>query len=405
MSKGLSIGTPSGLSASSCGYCGSPGQRSAGATSHHTAGLLANKLTCDVYQKMIDRGWRRSGTWCYRPHLETSCCPNYTIRLDASKFRTSKSQRKLINRFNRFILTGSKTGEGQKPMKARASEPTLAETIHLPEASFVSPNTPKHNFQVTLEPSSYTAEKYALFEKYQTTIHSDSTTPSGFKRFLVDTPLIREAIPYPTPPLEHLPKEYGSYHQLYRIDGVLVAMAVLDILPSCVSSVYFMYDKEWEEFSFGKISALRECSLAQELNNAGISELHYVYLGFYIHSCQKMKYKADYGPSFLLDHQDYEWYPLEQFRSLLDSHRYVDFSDPTKSLQGASPISPGQPDVSLDEDWLNKIMVISEIKDNTIYIIPAPLCKEWKEEYQRSSILWCAWALGRELTKDMIFNL
>ena len=38
-------------------------------------------------------------------------------------------------------------------------------------------------------------------------------------------------------------------------------MAVLDILPSCVSSVYFMYDKEWEQFSFGKASTRRTYSL------------------------------------------------------------------------------------------------------------------------------------------------
>ena len=31
-------------------------------------------------------------------------------------------------------------------------------------------------------------------------------------------------------------------------------MSVIDILPNCVSSVYFMYDKNWERFSLGKVS-------------------------------------------------------------------------------------------------------------------------------------------------------
>jgi arginyl-tRNA---protein transferase len=31
-------------------------------------------------------------------------------------------------------------------------------------------------------------------------------------------------------------------------------MGVLDILPDCVSSVYFMYDKTWEKYSLGKVS-------------------------------------------------------------------------------------------------------------------------------------------------------
>ena len=29
---------------------------------------------------------------------------------------------------------------------------------------------------------------------------------------------------------------YGSYHQLYRIDGKLVAVGVVDILPKCLVS-------------------------------------------------------------------------------------------------------------------------------------------------------------------------
>ena len=50
-----------------------------------------------------------------------------------------------------------------------------------------------------------------------------------------------------------MPREYGSYHQLYRLDGELIAMGVIDVLPNCVSSVYFMYEKKWERHSLGKV--------------------------------------------------------------------------------------------------------------------------------------------------------
>jgi arginine-tRNA-protein transferase len=40
---------------------------------------------------------------------------------------------------------------------------------------------------------------------------------------------------------------------MYRLDGELVAVGVLDILPGCVSSVYFMYDAKWEKHSLGKV--------------------------------------------------------------------------------------------------------------------------------------------------------
>lgn len=32
----------------------------------------------------------------------------------------------------------------------------------------------------------------------------------------------------------------GSYHQCYRLDGQLVAVGVLDLLPHAVSSVYLL---------------------------------------------------------------------------------------------------------------------------------------------------------------------
>lgn len=51
-----------------------------------------------------------------------------------------------------------------------------------------------------------------------------------------------------------MPTHYGTHHQLYRIDGELVATSVLDILPGCVSGVYFMYANKWEKCQFGKVS-------------------------------------------------------------------------------------------------------------------------------------------------------
>lgn len=51
------------------------------------------------------------------------------------------------------------------------------------------PSNWQHHHQMTLEPSSYTEEKYELFKKYQAEIHNDSSTPGGFERFLITSPL------------------------------------------------------------------------------------------------------------------------------------------------------------------------------------------------------------------------
>ena len=76
-----------------------------------------------------------------------------------------------------------------------------------------------------------------------------------------------QPIEYPVERPSHLPLNYGSYHQLYRLDGVLVAMGVIDILPNCVSSVYFMYEKKWEKFSFGKVKSIACASSSMRLLN------------------------------------------------------------------------------------------------------------------------------------------
>ncbi|KAG8218768.1 arginine-tRNA-protein transferase [Butyriboletus roseoflavus] len=293
-----------------------------------------------VYQKMIDHGWRRSGSYCYAPDLRRSCCPQYTIKLDALAFKPSRSQRKLLNRWNRFVQDGGNVDA--IPDQSQRAAFCLASSIHRSErASFPAGEEPRHDFKVTLEQSSYTDEKYTLYVAYQTQIHhDDDNTPRSFRRFLVQSPLISEPIPYQTPPPRHLPSHFGSYHQMYRLDGELIAVGVLDILPGCVSSVYFMYNAKWEKYSLGKLSALREVALAREIHDAGLSSLDALYMGFYIHSCPKMSYKGEYTPSFLADPEDFTWHPLKSCVELLDKYRYAVFSQPGHSLAG--PDDPGE---------------------------------------------------------------
>lgn len=43
-------------------------------------GMWADQLTVNDYQDLIDRGWRRSGKYCYKPIMNQTCCPQYPIR-------------------------------------------------------------------------------------------------------------------------------------------------------------------------------------------------------------------------------------------------------------------------------------------------------------------------------------
>lgn len=88
---------PTGRSVHSCGYCHSPGDTS---ISH---GMWAYAMTPMGYQDLIDTSWRRSGSYIYKPNMNT-CCPAYTIRLNASLLQLSKSQKKTIKKMKKYIL-------------------------------------------------------------------------------------------------------------------------------------------------------------------------------------------------------------------------------------------------------------------------------------------------------------
>ncbi|PCH41274.1 hypothetical protein WOLCODRAFT_100182 [Wolfiporia cocos MD-104 SS10] len=407
---------------STCGYCGHPGGRSETRSSWHQAECVPLQLSCGVYQKMIDRGFRRSGEYVYKPDLKRSCCPQYTIKLDALHFKPSRGQRQLVNRWNRFVLDGDHEDKidqsvpkcvhpdvKAKKLSSKAPQFVVTCDIHASEFRACSEQKPKHIFKVTLEPSSFTEEKFALYQCYQKEIHlEDDKSTSDFIRFLVETPLHREAIAYFDHAPDHLPREYGSYHQMYRLDGKLIAMGVIDILPNCVSSVYFMYEKKWERFSLGKLSALREASLAIEMHNAGAEEISSLYMGFYIHSCQKMRYKGQYAPSYLVDPEEYTWHPLEKCIPLLEKYRYVSFAHPDDGLEG-SPHHDAMDNDDADgadcsEEELEDIMALKSVRGGSAVVQPVTAASEWRKSSVKIAVSTMVRSLGPKLAEEVIFH-
>ena len=245
-----------------------------------------------------------------------------------------------------------------------------------------------------------------------------SLSRDSYRRFLVDTPLFYAAPPDegaaaaaaaaargaraapPRPPaatapgfvsergaavddaraFAPAPRGYGSYHQRYRLvpvdqDGEdekdaaapaqrrlrpparpLVAVAVVDVLPGCLSSVYVFWDPDYAHLGLGRYTALREIEWVRRgllFPNAAVAAAaaaaargaaaaaaardaadasappafhplnpRYYYLGYYIHSCHKMRYKGDYKPSQLLCHETGAWVPLsDAARAALDGAR------------------------------------------------------------------------------------
>lgn len=136
------------------------------------------------------------------------------------------------------------------------------------------PLKPAHNFTVTLEQDNFTEEKYAIFENYQRLVHKEppnKISKYGFKNFLCSSPIRRSSFTLENG--QRIERKLGSYHHCYRLDGKLVAVGVLDLLPQCVSGVYFMYSEDVNQWNLGKLGALRELAMAVEFG------YRYYYMG------------------------------------------------------------------------------------------------------------------------------
>ncbi|EDO33515.1 predicted protein [Nematostella vectensis] len=261
-----------------CGYCGST-------DSNYSHGMWAHQLTCQDYQDLIDRGFRRSGKYCYKPDLNKMCCPCYPIRCEALHFRATKSQKKVLKRMTKYLTVPQAEGgrtipcllqQGNYHVPLQKTRPCIVKMLRMTGKvlTFITVcNYDECKCQITLD----YGEMCGLREKSQITRFSTITPGKGpdpskppcrkakdirrqrrqqkkkngveeYRRFLCSSPLVVSA--------PHM--GYGSFHQQYWLDGRIIAVGVLDILPSCISSVYLFYDPAYSHLSLGVYSALRE---------------------------------------------------------------------------------------------------------------------------------------------------
>jgi leucyl-tRNA---protein transferase len=89
----------------------------------------------------------------------------------------------------------------------------------------------------------------------------------------------------------------GTTYFAIRSQGKLIGLMVSDLLENAVSAVYTFFDPAEEKRSLGTFAILWQIAEAKRL------ELDYLYLGYWIRDCQKMKYKIEYRPAEMLVRQ------------------------------------------------------------------------------------------------------
>ncbi len=193
-----------------------------------------------VNDSLTQVGFRRSQNIAYRPACE-ACSACVSARLPAADYAFSRSERKILNR-NEDLER------------------------HLVEAEA-------------------TMEQFDLLRRYLAARHADGgmaeMTWPDYVAMVEDTAVRTHIIEYRTRPSDGGP-------------GDLVACALVDLMSDGLSLVYSFYDPGAPRRSLGSFVIL------DHLLQAGMTNLPYVYLGYWVRGSEKMDYKIRFSPIELL---------------------------------------------------------------------------------------------------------
>lgn len=162
--------------------------------------------TMEMYNLLIQKGFRRSGHHIYRPHCVT-CEQCVSVRIPVDSFKLKRNQR-------------------------RAAKANADLDIQMAEAR-------------------YTDEYFTLYERYLNTRHKDSGMDkpkrSDFERFLISD-------------------WCDSFFLELRCNGDLLAVAVTDQTDTGLSAVYTYFDPELGHRSLGTVAIVEQIAQAKAMN-------------------------------------------------------------------------------------------------------------------------------------------
>lgn len=131
------------------------------------------------------------------------------------------------------------------------------------------------DLDVRSTPADFSEEHFALYRRYISSRHPgggmDVADPERYREFLFSSW-----------------SDTWSYE--FRLGPLLLAVAVVDRLSRGFSAVYTFYDPDFAERGLGTFGVLWEIAEAQRLG------LTWLYLGYWIRECPKMRYKNRFHP-------------------------------------------------------------------------------------------------------------
>ncbi|MBF0445576.1 MAG: arginyltransferase [Magnetococcales bacterium] len=149
----------------------------------------------------------------------------------------------------------------------------------------------KKNQDLTVKifPPSLTQERFELYHAYINNRHDDG-------------PMVN---PTPDDFLSFLDCSWGQTQFVeFRQDAKLLMVAVMDSLDDSLSAVYTFFDPTFASRSLGTYAVLWEIQEAQRIAK------EWLYLGYWVKACKKMRYKSRFKPMQI--YQERNWVEYDQ---------------------------------------------------------------------------------------------
>lgn len=196
-------------------------------------------MNAELYSLLISKGFRRSGEFVYRPHCQT-CAACVPARINVARFHPSRNQKRCLKR--------------------------------------------NADLQTRLVTARYTEEYFELYQRYLNTRHDDGSManpqPDDFSNFLLNS-------------------WQSTLFIESRLQGKLLAIAVVDFLQTGPSAVYTFFEPAEATRSLGTFAILQQIWLAR------LYQRPHVYLGYWIRNHRKMDYKRHFAGLEL--YRDEQW--------------------------------------------------------------------------------------------------
>ena len=240
-------------------------------------------------------------------HINFKIKKNHIINKETKKEKTKEKQKenkngyKKENKININQINNQQKNEKEKYTLEYFKEIVTEPEIYLPL---------KHRYtmeltdKIELQP---TEERFLLYQKYQSRVHNETSTAHGYNNFIGVSTIIKKPINLPpdlntkTKHPELYPKHYGMHNLIHRIDGKIIAVTVIDILPNYFESLYCYYDPDYSFLDLGVFTAIRELEYLKSLHELIDKNFTYYTMGEMSISVKKLKYKSDYCPTEILD--------------------------------------------------------------------------------------------------------